>query len=68
MDEQAARAMVELLPGVRRRRWVLFLILHPELEDAAFVGTLNLAVKTCGGLGTAHITQSHSWDLELEST
>ncbi len=67
-DEQAARALLELLPGRRRKRWLIFLMHHAELEDAEFVGTLNLAVKAIGGLGTAHITQSHSWDLESEST
>lgn len=64
VDEHAARALMELLPGKRRRRWMLFLMNHNEVEADDWTGTLNLAVKAIGGLGTAHITQSHSWDLE----
>ncbi len=66
LDEPAARALAELLPGRRRKRWLVFMMHHPELEEPEFVGTLNLAVKALGGLGTAHITQAHSWDMELE--
>ncbi len=68
IDELAARALMELLPGTRRKRWMLFLMHHPELEDVEFVGMVQLSIKGFGGLGTAHIAQSHTWDLEQETT
>ena len=65
VDEQAARALAQLLPGRRRKRWLLWAINHPEVEDEAFTGTVNWAVKL-GCIGTIHVTRSHTFELDSE--
>ena len=67
IDEPAARALSTLLPGVRRRRWLLFLIDHPECEADAWFGRIILAVKNGGDLGVVHIDRHEEFNLEVSS-
>ena len=62
--DQAARALAELLPGRRRRRWLLELLQHPEIEDDSWTGTIQISVKHLGGIGGMHITRGEFRDFD----
>lgn len=45
IDPQLAAALRRLLPGPRRSRMFLFLVSHPEIESADFLGSVQFDVK-----------------------